>query len=53
MLPLGNVCLGAHGGQKAALDLLETELQAAVSHLIWELGTKTKSSARAASTVDC
>ena len=37
------VFAGTHRGQKTTLDLLEVELQATVSHLIWVLGTKIKS----------
>lgn len=37
------------GGQKKALDALELELQASMSCLMWVLGTKLKSPAKAAS----
>jgi hypothetical protein len=35
------------GGQKRASDLRELELQAAMSHQMWMLGTKPGSSVRA------
>ena len=35
-----------------ALDLLELELQSAVSHLMWGLGTELKSSGRAVCTLN-
>lgn len=34
------VCVAAHGDQKKALDHLELELQMALSHLMWVLGTQ-------------
>lgn len=46
------ICTAAHRGRKTALDTLEVELQAAVSHLIWVLGTEPRLSARAASALD-
>lgn len=33
-----HISAGVLGGQKMALDLLELELKAVVSHLIWVLG---------------
>lgn len=39
------------GGQKRPSDPLELELQVAVSHLVWVLGTKLGSSVRAAKTL--
>lgn len=38
---------GAHGGQKGTLNPLELRLQAVRSHLMWVLGPKLSSSARA------
>lgn len=43
------MCTGAHGGEKRALDPLES--QAVVSHPTWVLETKLWSSAAAASTL--
>ena len=45
------VCVGAHGDQKRVLDPLELEFQVVVSCLMWVLGTKPRSSARAANTL--
>lgn len=44
-----HVSSGTSEGQNKALDLLELELQASVSHLIWMLGTKLGSMPRVAS----
>lgn len=41
-----HVSSGTSEGQNKALDLLELALQASVSHLIWMLGAKLRSSAR-------
>ena len=41
------------GGQERALDLLELNLQAAVSCLTWVLRTKLASSARAMIALNC
>lgn len=38
--------LGAYGGQKMVLDLLEWDLQVVVSCLMWVLGAKLRPSAR-------
>lgn len=46
------VSAGILRGQKMALDLLELELKAVVSHLIWVLGIEPRSSVRAASTLN-
>lgn len=42
------MCTGAHGGEKRALDPLELESQAVVSHPTWMLKTKLWCSAVAA-----
>ena len=46
------MCAGALGGQKRASELLEVELVMVVSCLMWVLGTKLKSSTRAAHTLN-
>lgn len=55
------VCVGVvcsleyryRGGQKSMLDPLELELQPVMSYLMWALGTKLQSSARAVYTLNC
>jgi hypothetical protein len=37
------VSVGGHGGQKRVLNPLKLELQVAISHLIWVLGTDLRS----------
>lgn len=47
------MCVAAHGDQKKALDHLELELQMALSHLMWVLGTQFLSFGGVGSTLNC
>lgn len=46
------VCAGTHGSQKRISEPLKLELQVIVNYLMWVLGTKLISSARAPSTLN-
>lgn len=46
-------CEGAHGDQKVALDSLEMDLQAAVSHPVLVMGNKLWSFASSATALNC
>lgn len=45
-------CVEAERGQKRSSDLLELQLEAAVSYPVWVLGTTLRSSARAERTLN-
>ena len=49
---LVHMCVDVDGGQWRAVDALELELQEFVSHPLWVLGTRLRTSGRAVSALN-